>query len=204
MRTTIGQVFTGFGTPSRMADRWQGWWEELPARHRRWWSDVLLAPGEGWLRIATGTALKGGYYEPPDEVVTAPPLRRLWWVLWWWDRSCGAASSVRTGGGCGDDPTVGGSAMSPAPAPGRVCLDCGARVDDQTSLTGKPAPKDGDVSVCAHCGALAIFAANAMRLRRTTDAEALGLAANAEVQFAVLAVRLRVRPQVGDTLGGDG
>lgn len=61
--------------PSGLAD----WWLELPMRRRWWWRELLLEPGEGWLRWAPDwrTSIR---YDPPDfeEWQVFPPLRRAW------------------------------------------------------------------------------------------------------------------------------
>lgn len=61
---------------------WAGDWRaDLPMRRRRWWAELLLAPGAGWLRWGgTEAWFRTGWNEPPDCGTVFPPARRAW--LW--------------------------------------------------------------------------------------------------------------------------
>lgn len=65
---------------------WLGsWWEEWPAKTRRFWSVLLFDKGQGWLRWGTDDRIEyishGEGLEEPCPYVVAPPLRRLaWWL----------------------------------------------------------------------------------------------------------------------------
>ena len=68
-------------------DSLQCWWDEVPWKRRSWWHELLLDPGQGWLRWSLETRTwYGGYYDPPEPYVVAPPMRRGWehLRLWYW------------------------------------------------------------------------------------------------------------------------
>lgn len=66
------------GQPSRLRD----WWDDLPMRRKWWWHELLLAPGEGWLRWKSDWRERISY-EPPDidQWMVFPPLHRAWLSL---------------------------------------------------------------------------------------------------------------------------
>ena len=74
----------------RHPDRIGAWWLEWPARRRRFWRELLFAPGQGWLRwgYSVRTA-PHGYLEDPwaYTYAVAPPARRAeaavrFWAEW--------------------------------------------------------------------------------------------------------------------------
>jgi hypothetical protein len=58
------------------------WWIDLPMRQRWWWREVLLEPGEGWLRWGSDWRERI-HYDPPDidQWVVFPPLHRAWLAI---------------------------------------------------------------------------------------------------------------------------
>lgn len=83
MRATVSDVLRH---PSWLRD----WWGDGPWRHRVWWHQLLLEPGEGWLRWK-GDWRHETCWDPPshEEWMVFPPARRLWFFLAAWARHPG-------------------------------------------------------------------------------------------------------------------
>jgi hypothetical protein len=75
-------------------------------------------------------------------------------------------------------------------APSQPCLTCGYVTDAVTSVSDEGArPKEGDVSFCLACGALAIFDDD-LRFRAATAEEAALLAKDSVIRKLRLAHRI--------------
>lgn len=66
--------------------------------------------------------------------------------------------------------------FEPAPA---ACWHCGQTLDAAKAMNGQQAPSAGDVSLCAYCGEIGIFADERL-LREPTDEEMVNVMASAE------------------------
>lgn len=70
------------------------------------------------------------------------------------------------------------------------CLRCGHKIDAATDVGHGAVPTEGDVSVCLHCGALAIFSKD-LTLREPTPEERLEASLHPDVIKAQLYIASR-------------
>jgi hypothetical protein len=65
-----------------------------------------------------------------------------------------------------------------------TCLNCGARVDGATEVTGGRAPRPGDATICFYCHHLAIYGED-FQLRPLNDREVIELAGDPDILLAM-------------------
>lgn len=75
----------------------------------------------------------------------------------------------------------------------RGCWSCGALNDDFMGIgdTDPGTPDEGAISICAYCGAVAVFTGEALLTRKPTKTELADLMADATIRTAVTAIHQR-------------
>jgi hypothetical protein len=68
------------------------------------------------------------------------------------------------------------------------CPECGYSIDAATGINGERGPQNGDVSLCAKCGAISIFNGD-LSLRKPSEREYRCLSLQPTIIRAQLAIR---------------
>lgn len=73
------------------------------------------------------------------------------------------------------------------------CWSCGSPNDDFTGIgdTDLGLPDEGAISICAYCGAVAVFTGQALLVRKPTAGELADVMANTTARRAIQAIRAR-------------
>lgn len=73
------------------------------------------------------------------------------------------------------------------------CIGCGAPNNQATDVAGEHTPREGDLTVCAHCGTVAVYNAD-LTTRAPTTEEQVMIDSMAEVQHYVRAIKANPMP----------